>query len=140
MSVYLDASILIPLVIEEDASPRVERALATAGQPLIVSEYAAAEAASGVSRLVRMGQLAPDVADEVLADLDTWRIGSATPIDIESADIRLAHLFVRRFETKLRVGDAIHLASCHRLGATLVTLDHGLVAAAQIVGVACLEP
>lgn len=140
MSLYLDASILIPLVIEEDASAQVEQALATAGQPLIVSEYAAAEAASGVSRLVRMSQLAPDVAAEALADLDTWRIGSAISIDIESADIRLAHLFVRRFETKLRVGDAVHLAACHRLDATLVTLDRGLVAAAQLVGVACMEP
>ena len=140
MSLYLDASVLIPLVVEEDASALVETALRNARQELIASEYAAAEAASGVSRLVRMEQLTPAAAAEALADLDAWRLGSTAAVDIEASDVRLAHIYVRRFETKLRAGDAMHLAVCRRLGATLMTLDQGLKVAADMLGVACADP
>lgn len=140
MSLYLDASVLIPLIVEEDASAQVEAALRGARQPLITSEYAAAEAASGVSRLVRMEQLTPAAAAEALADLDAWRLGSTAAVDIEGSDVRLAHIYVRRFETKLRVGDAMHLALCRRLDATLMTLDGALKVAAGMLGIACTAP
>ena len=140
MILYLDASVLMPLVVEEGSSELIERQLSAHDGGLAVSEYAAAETASGVSRLVRMGQLDSATATAALADFDAWRLGSTSAVDLEGGDIRLAHLLVRRFETKLRVGDAVHLALCQRLGTTLVTLDNGLASAAELLGIACYVP
>lgn len=140
MILYLDASVLMPLVVEEASSVLIEQKLSVHDGGLAVSEYAAAETASGISRLVRMNQLDSATATAALADFDAWRLGSTAPIDLEGGDIRLAHLLVRRFETKLRVGDAVHLALCQRLGTMLVTLDNGLATAAGLLGIPCSVP
>ena len=53
MSVYLDASIILPTMVEEAISEAVDRFLA-ASTDLVISDFAAAEVASAMSRLVRM--------------------------------------------------------------------------------------
>ncbi len=135
MSAYLDASVILPTLIEESASARVDQYLFSASEPLVVSEFAAAEVASALSRLVRMAQMDSGEAAARLASFDVWRAASTEDIDIRPADVRLAHLFVRRFDLMLRPPDALHAAVCRRADFLLVTMDKRLANAAEALGV-----
>ena len=135
MSVYLDASVLLPTIIQEPGSEAVERFLARIDEGLVISEFAAAEAASGLSRLVRTHLIASDAAVRRLAIFDAWRADESQSIDIEGGDVRAAGAIVRRFELMLRAPDALHIAICRRLDARLVTLDIRLAEAADKLGV-----
>ena len=57
------------------------------------------------------------------------------PVDITASDARLAYIYARRFDLRLRAPDALHLAIACRLDATLVTLDRRLAEAARELGV-----
>jgi predicted nucleic acid-binding protein len=135
LSVYLDASVLLPTLIDEPGSEAVERFLAQVDDGLIISEFAATEVASGVSRLVRMRMIASDVAARRLSIFDAWRADESQSIDIEGADVRAASAIVRRFEMMLRAPEALHIAVCRRLDARLATLDVRLADAASKLGV-----
>lgn len=135
MSAYLDASALLPILIEEAGSAAVDRFFADSDAPIVVSELAAAEVASALSRLVRTGLLEQADAVERLADFDAWRVASTNDLDLQASDIRLANLFVRRFDLMLRAPDAMHAAACRREDLLLVTLDRRLATAAAELGV-----
>ena len=135
MSVYLDASVILPTLVEEAASQAVDAFIGLAGEQLVISEFAAAEVASALSRLVRTGLLERDDAAARLADFDAWRAVATADLDTQASDIRLAHLFVRRFDLMLRVPDALHAAMCRRADHELVTMDRRLATAARDLGV-----
>jgi len=135
LSVYLDASVILPVLIEEPASTLVDRFIEDLQDQPIISEFAAAEVASALSRLVRTRLLEPQDATQRLADLDTWR-ATTQDLDLKAADVRLAHVFVRRFDLMLRAPDALHAAACRRGDHLLVTLDRRLALAAAELGVA----
>lgn len=135
MSVYLDASVILPTLVEEPASLIVDDFLTQCDEPLVISEFAAAEVASALSRLVRTGLLQPVDAAERLADFDAWRAASTDNLDLKASDIRLAHVFVRRFDLMLRAPDALHAAVCQREDLRLATRDRRLARAADELGV-----
>jgi hypothetical protein len=136
LSLYLDASVLLSIVNDEQPSKAVERFLAEAGTSLWVSEFASAEVASAFSRLVRMGNLTSERAQDGLVAYDGWVAVEANAVDVEGRDVRLATSIVRRFDLMLRAPDALHLAICRRLNATIATLDRRLVVAAQALDIA----
>ena len=135
MSVYLDASVMLPTLVEEPASAAVDDFITHCDEPLVISEFAAAEVASALSRLVRTGLLQPGDAAERLADFDAWRAASTDNLDIKASDVRLAHVFVRRFDLMLRAPDALHAAACQRQDLGLATRDRRLARAAEALGV-----
>ena len=135
MTLYLDASAIVPTLVREGASRAVGAYLDAAADAFVVSEFAAAEVASAVSRLVRMTSIGRQAADDVLREFDAWRASATTGVEFASADVRLASVFVRRFELGLRAPDALHIAACQRGDHTLVTLDTRLAAAANALGV-----
>jgi len=135
LSVYLDASVILPTLIEDAASAIVDRFMDNLDDDLIVSEFAAAEVASALSRLVRTGFLDHEDASRRLADFDAWRAAAARDLDLQASDVRLANVFVRRFDLMLRAPDALHAAACRRDDHLLVTLDKRLAAAALELGV-----
>jgi predicted nucleic acid-binding protein len=135
LSVYLDASVILPTLIEEAASALVDRFMAELTDELIVSEFASAEVASALSRLVRTGLLDREDASLRLADFDAWRAAATRDLDLQPADARLANVFVRRFDLMLRAPDALHAAACRREDHLLVTLDRRLALAAVELGV-----
>jgi predicted nucleic acid-binding protein len=135
VSLYLDASAILPIFVDETFSGAVAHFLQAADQPLIVSEFATAEVASELSRRVRTGALDLDAVLEGLAHLDVWRAAFTTDLDLQPSDVRLAGLFVRRLELGLRAPDALHAAVCRRTGHTLVTRDRRLAGAAEALGV-----
>ena len=140
MKLYLDASVLIATIILEQSTAAVGEVLLACSDELMVSDFAAAEVASALSRLVRMGQLSTPEAADRLADFDDWRAGTTGLADIDAHDCRLANTYVRRFELRLRPPDALHAAICRRLDLQLVTLDRRLAAAARELGIDVLVP
>jgi predicted nucleic acid-binding protein len=140
LNLYLDASVLIPSVVNEASTAAIEELFRRRPDELVVSEFAAAEVASALSRLVRMQLLTATEALERLADFDQWRAGAADPADLEPHDCQLAGAYVRRFDLKLRAPDALHAAICRRLELQLITLDRRLAAAARELGIAVAVP
>jgi predicted nucleic acid-binding protein len=138
MTVYLDASVLLPTLIEEVGSAAVDRYIETCDEDLVISEFASAEVASALSRLVRTNVLDQSDAKARLADFDAWRAAGATDFDLQASDIRLANIFVRRFDLMLRAPDAVHAAACRRADYLLVTMDRRLSLAAKELGVRTL--
>jgi uncharacterized protein len=140
LSAYLDTSVLLPTLIAEPATEAVYDCLGACEQELLISDFAAAEVASALSRLIRMAMLTDADASARLADFDAWRAAMSTPVDIAASDARLAYIYVRRFDLGLRAPDALHLAIARRLDATLITLDRRLAAAAGEMGIAVNVP
>jgi uncharacterized protein len=103
--------------------------------PFVVSEFAAAEVASAISRLARTGRLSAEDAADRLADFDAWRAAATQDLDLQAADVRLANIYVRRFDLMLRAPDALHAAICRRADLVLITLDRRLASAAEALGV-----
>lgn len=135
MSIYLDASLVIPTLVKEDASDTVEAYLKSRPDR-VISDFAAAEVASGLSRLFRMGLLTAAAASARLADFEAWRAATSSPVEVHAADVRLAYAYIRRFDLMLRAPDALHLAIARRIDATLATFDRRLARAAGELGVA----
>ena len=140
MSAYLDASVLTPTLVQEPATTAVKAYLVATGLDLLISDFAAAEVASALSRLVRMDLLSVTDASARLSDFEIWRAATSSPVDLHAADVRLAYIYVRRFDLMLRAPDAVHLAIARRLDATLVTLDRRLIRAAEDLGIAVEVP
>jgi predicted nucleic acid-binding protein len=130
---------MLPILIKEPASAAVDTFMSTVQQQLWVSDFAAAEVASALSRLVRTGRLQATDGAARLSDFDVWRTAMTKPAEIHAVDVRLAAAYVRRFELALRVPDALHLAVARRLDVPLVTLDRRLATAARELGVAVEE-
>jgi predicted nucleic acid-binding protein len=140
VSAYLDASVVVPRLVEEPYTGDVEAYLAGNPDEFFVSDFAAAEVASALSRLVRIRRLSTADASSALNDFDIWRATSCFSVDVRAADARLAYAYVRRFELMLRAPDALHLAIARRLGATLVTLDGRLADAGRELAVSVAVP
>lgn len=140
MSLYLDASVLLPMLVAELGSSVVDSFLRTTAEALAVGHFAAAEVASALARLVRMDRVTATAAAAKLADFDAWRACATANADMDANDCRLADSYVRRFDLKPRAPDALDVAICRRLGLQLVTLDRLLAAAARELGLTVYVP
>lgn len=138
---YLDASVLVSLLLGESSSAAVERWIASVELPLLVSDFAAAEVSSAISLAVRQGRETAANGADRLADFDDWRAGAPTiRIDVDAGDIRMADQIVRAFDLGLKAPDALHVATAQRLNARLITLDRRLLRAASALGVEAISP
>ena len=136
---YFDASVVVPFLMIEPHSRAVIDFMAEAPRPQ-VSDFVVAEVSSAVSRLVRTRTLTLTEADAALHDLDDWIAATAAPIPIEGSDVREATTLVRQFDLKLRAPDALHIATCRRIDARLITLDINMAAAARALDLSCINP
>lgn len=135
MSVYLDASAIVPLILRGAHTPTMEQWLANARAELVVSDFAALEVAAVISRQVRSARMSEQQASLALALLDDWLARASTSIETGASDFTLADRFVRDFATKLAAPDALHLALASNRGYRLATFDTRLAAAAAMRGV-----
>jgi predicted nucleic acid-binding protein len=135
-----DASVVIQILVKEPGSAAVDAFMSTLQQEVWISDFAAAEVASAVLRLVRTGRLQASEGIACLSDFDVWRAAMTREAEMHAADVRLAGAFVRKFDLALGVPDALHLAIARRLDATLVKLDRRLASAARELGVAVEVP
>jgi uncharacterized protein len=132
---YFDTSFLAPLILEEATSAKIEAFLAKlpVGE-LYVSHWTRVEFASLIAREVRMGGLAEADALLAIAQFDKLVTDSFQVVVPGVADYERAKEYIQHFATKLRAGDALHLAIASNNGAkTLYTLDEGLLHAAKLM-------
>jgi predicted nucleic acid-binding protein len=134
VNLYLDANVLVALLIAEPLSLRAEAFLSRNAGPYIASNFAAAEFSSAISRRVRTCEMSRDDGRVALATFDAWLERSAQWTEIEPGDIERADAFLRRLDLTLLTPDAIHIAMARRLGATLVTFDRQMAASAGALG------
>lgn len=128
------------MYVPEASSTAVHAFADTVTENIFISDLAAGELASAVSRRVRMGELSADSARGRLALFDEWIASDTISLSLDNADIRRAAILIRRFDLKLLMPDAIHLALCERHELTLVTLDERLADASQALGIEVVVP
>jgi predicted nucleic acid-binding protein len=134
---YFDTSFLAPLLLEEATSAKIEAFFTRlpVGE-LYVSHWTRVEFASLVAREVRMGGLAESDALLALGQFDEMVVDSFQVVAPSIVDYEQAKGYIQHFATKLRAGNALHLAIAHNNGAkTLYTLDEGLLHAAKLMKV-----
>jgi predicted nucleic acid-binding protein len=139
VSLHLDTSVIIPLILPDALVGRAELFRAAARDTLIVSDYAGVEFSSAVGRRVRARELTAEEAAKALEVFDLWRDHRARRTQIEPDDLARAETYVRTFDLALRDPDALHIAVAQRLSATLVTFDKRMALAARTLGLAVAE-
>jgi len=132
---YLDTSFLAALLMPEPVSRRAEQFVLAHPEIFLVSDFAAAEFASAVSRRVRMDEISRDEGRMILSTFDGWMATVGTAIEVTAADVALSTSFLRRLDLPLRTPDAIHIAVTRRTGARLVSFDRRMVTNAGVLGV-----
>jgi predicted nucleic acid-binding protein len=134
---YFDTSFLAPLILEEAASAKIEAFFAKlpVGE-LYVSHWTRVEFASLIAREVRMGGFAESDALLAISQFDELVTDSFQIVAPGVVDYELAKEYIQHFATKLRAGDALHLAIASNNGAKMLyTLDEGLLSAAKLLKV-----
>lgn len=137
MITYVDTSVLLKLIIDEDGSDRAaliwSSADAVASVSLIVVEARAAIAAAGGGRRLTAAQ-ARDAVVELEALLRVLHLMPVTD-ELVSAAAELADV------EGLRGYDAVHLAAALEIGATVLSsADTALCAAAERRGLHVADP
>ena len=140
MTLYLDASVIVPLVVTENVSEVTRAWMADQSDRFFTGHLAIGEVGSAISRGRRMNLLTADQGDRALAALDAWLQSSVSVIDHDPEDIEMAAKWVRRPLPKLLMPDAIHLATCRHRQFQFVTGDAGLTAVADLLDIDWLTP
>ena len=140
MSDYLDASALVAVLLREPARDSVQQLLQSSQSRPAVSSFCLGECSAAITGLVATARKTEVEATALLAGLDQWIAASAIVGEVLDTDISEAARIVRRFDLKLRLPDAIHVATARRMGLRLVTLDRRMATAARMLGVACINP
>ncbi len=139
MSVYLDASVLVALLMVDALTARADAFFRANTPVLIVSDFAAAEFASAVARRVRTGDITADEARSGFSAFDSWTARATLREETMTADIRAAEAFLRRLDLSLRTADALNIAIAQRIRASLVTFDERMAASARVLGIHVVE-
>ena len=132
---YLDAIALVALLTVDALTARADAHFRTLAPILVVSDYATAEFASALGRRVRTGEIGRDHARAAFAALDQRLDDAAERVDLGASDVAAAASFLRRLDLTLRTPDALNIALCHRVSATLITFDDKMASVSRTLGV-----
>jgi uncharacterized protein len=135
VSLYLDASVIVALITKDVFTTRAESYVRKNAPILIVSDFAAAEFASVIARRVRVREITRQIARIVFTEFDAWMIRGTEHVETTTADVMDAGRSLRRLDLPLRTADALNIAIARRIGATLMTFDEKMAAAATAIGV-----
>jgi uncharacterized protein len=133
VSRYLDTNVVVGLLTNDPLTARVITVLRRDPEPLIVSDFTAAEFSAVVGRKARVRSITRQHALDALAAFDQWS-GRVSRVDLEAGDVSRADGFLRRLDLPLQAPDAFHIAIAQRVGATLVTFDQRMASAAWVLG------
>ncbi len=134
--IYLDTSVLVAALTREPRTEEIQAWLAdrNAGE-LFISDWAIVEFSSALSLKLRAGHLEGHHRADALATFNGLVENSFTVLPVSRRDYHTAARFADQHITRLRGGDALHLAVSSRHGARLRTLDRLLAQAASHLGV-----
>lgn len=133
---YFDTSVMAALVLDEPTGAKIEHFVA--GLPsdrLAVSQWTRVEFSSALARLVRMGTFdrrAAAAADRQFESLIADAFAVLLPT---TSDYELAKNYLAQPSSRLRAGDAFHLAvAANNRAEAILTLDKVLLAAGSALG------
>ena len=132
---YFDTSFLIPLLVSEPTSDKVQQFFARSRRPpLAVSQWTHAEVLSALARLVRMKIMDPATAAKADAQFDLIVAETFVVLLPTPEDFSLALEYLRQHKTGLRAGDALHLAIAANNRATAIySLDRTILRAGRLL-------
>lgn len=99
--------------------------------PIQVSDFTEVEYMSAVARLHWMNRVDDAAARTIQARYHQWVDAFTRKVRMSGDDLAVATKWLERLDLNLRGPDALHIAIAARLEARLVTLDHGMLAAAR---------
>lgn len=132
----MDTSVLVAAHTREPLTGIAQTWLtAQAGNQLILSTWTLVECDSALAIKVRRGEIDAASQAAAIAEIDAVATHLKPLVVPTEADYHHARDFCRHSASRLRAGDALHLALALRLGAThLATLDQILAANANVHG------
>ena len=140
MSHYADTSVIVPLFINESTSKIAAKWFEISREKIVVSALAIGEFHAVLAKYVRMGAKNENESTEIASQFDLWRKNATIHAEHEGVDFETAAHLVRTPFPKLLMPDALHLATCKRLGLILVTFDKDLIIIAAREGVTAILP
>jgi uncharacterized protein len=133
--IYLDTSAIAPFYWAEALSEAIDALLQAEAEPAL-SQLTEVELFSALSRRVRMGEIEPEAAKEIVNRFQTdLSQGFFTRLEVEPAHYAMARDWIGQFDTPLRTLDALHLAIAASRDILLVTADVGLAESARRLGI-----
>ncbi|MDP3294396.1 MAG: type II toxin-antitoxin system VapC family toxin [Nevskia sp.] len=125
---YLDTSILAAILLRDPESERVEKALqGLGGEFLALSVWTGVEVFSAIARRLRMREISPREAARARQAYDEEFVAKHDVLVLTTPDYARARNLLAVDGTKLRAGDALHLAVALNHGvSTFRTLDKDL--------------
>jgi predicted nucleic acid-binding protein len=136
LGTYFDTSFLVGLFVDFDAFAGSAKVIyVDADDPLVVSDFAAAEFSSVIARLVRMDLVPADEARAIFNRFDAWLARSTQAAYVTGIDVQTAATIIRRLDLNIRAPDAINLAIALRLAASVATFDRRMAHNARALGI-----
>ena len=105
-------------------------------ETILISPWTRTEFASAAGIMARRGDISADLHREGLERFDRLVSTRLAVEAVDTTDFDRAGSWISDYRSGLRAGDALHLAGCMRLSATLGTADDTLARAADTLGVA----
>ena len=134
--VYVDASAWIALFANEPGCAALQNWLAGEQGVLLTARWCVVEVASGLSIKVRRGELLQSQANQLMDAFEQLIQSQVRLLAVAAVDYDLASSLCRNAQSKLRAGDALHLAVASRAQAShVVTLDKVMASNAQLMGI-----
>ncbi len=138
--VYVDTSAIVALLTLEPKTEQVTSWYAGLHDTPAGSDWLLTEFSSAVSIKLRTGRINEATAKLVRKEFDSLVDGGLRIVPVSRNAYRQAAAMIRRRESGLRSGDALHLAVALELGAShMATLDCTLAANAKNHGLELVE-
>ncbi len=133
--IYLDTSAAVPLFVREPTSEAIDAWLESCTDPIISSDWIAAEFASALSIKVRRGEINTRQAHAAWKGFDAFCNSGLRLLPVSRKALKEAAKMALNAQSGLRSGDSLHLAMALEAGASgLSTADSALANNAKAKG------
>jgi hypothetical protein len=109
MACYLDTSLLVPLLIREPGTPKVQAFLSVgAAKALLISPWTITEFSSALALKERVRSISRQERRAALTMFEKFRSLRLELVPMETADFEAAARLCDASASRLRAGDALH--------------------------------
>lgn len=138
---YIDSSVWIAMLARESNANALLAYLGGTEQQLLTAQWTRTELASALGIKARRRELTQAHVSVMLEDFELWIPAGLSIAAVHSEDFLLAAKLCENVESRMRGGDALHLAVAHRCQAThIFTLDRDMQRHAQVLSMHVVKP